>query len=88
MVRRTCDDDGLEAGLDLIGGKPLEHMTVDRTYPLDQVPDAVAYVENGRAKGKVVVTHVALMAILSVFVLGHVGMVLSTGFAKNMCRMI
>jgi NADPH:quinone reductase-like Zn-dependent oxidoreductase len=31
-------------------------VTVDRTYPLDQIPDALAYVENGRSKGKVVVT--------------------------------
>jgi alcohol dehydrogenase len=29
---------------------------VDRTYPLAEIPDALAYVESGRAKGKVVVT--------------------------------
>lgn len=29
---------------------------VDRTYPLGEIPDALAYVESGRAKGKVVVT--------------------------------
>jgi NADPH:quinone reductase-like Zn-dependent oxidoreductase len=29
---------------------------VDRTYPLAEIPEALAYVESGRAKGKVVVT--------------------------------
>jgi NADPH:quinone reductase-like Zn-dependent oxidoreductase len=28
---------------------------IDRTFPLDQVPDALAYVGEGRACGKVVV---------------------------------
>jgi thiosulfate reductase cytochrome b subunit len=32
--------------------------------------------------------HVVLMAILSLFVLGHIGMVLSTGFVKNLRRLI
>jgi alcohol dehydrogenase len=31
-------------------------VTVDRTYPLAQIAEALAYVEGGRAKGKVVVT--------------------------------
>jgi alcohol dehydrogenase len=31
-------------------------VVVDRTYPLAKVPEALAYVESGRAKGKVVVT--------------------------------
>jgi len=38
--------------------------------------------------GGVKLWHVVLMTILSVFVLGHIGMVLSTGFVKNMRRMI
>jgi NADPH:quinone reductase-like Zn-dependent oxidoreductase len=29
---------------------------IDRTYPLDQVPDALRYVESGQARGKVVIT--------------------------------
>jgi NADPH:quinone reductase-like Zn-dependent oxidoreductase len=29
---------------------------VDRTYPLEQTPDAIRYVEEGRARGKVVIT--------------------------------
>jgi alcohol dehydrogenase len=29
---------------------------VDKTYPFANISDALAYVENGRAKGKVVVT--------------------------------
>jgi NADPH:quinone reductase-like Zn-dependent oxidoreductase len=29
---------------------------VDRTYPLEQTPDAIRYLQEGRAKGKVVVT--------------------------------
>jgi alcohol dehydrogenase len=30
--------------------------TVDRTYPFAKIAEALAYVESGRAKGKVVVT--------------------------------
>jgi NADPH:quinone reductase-like Zn-dependent oxidoreductase len=29
---------------------------LDRTFPFDETPDAMAYVEEGRAKGKIVVT--------------------------------
>jgi NADPH:quinone reductase-like Zn-dependent oxidoreductase len=29
---------------------------LDRTYPLAEVPDAIRYLEEGRARGKVVVT--------------------------------
>ena len=29
---------------------------VDRTYPFRELPDAVRYLETGRARGKVVVT--------------------------------
>ena len=29
---------------------------IDRTYPLSQVPDAMRYVAEGQAQGKVVVT--------------------------------
>ena len=30
---------------------------LDRTFPFDQTPEAMAYVEQGRANGKIVVTH-------------------------------
>jgi NADPH:quinone reductase-like Zn-dependent oxidoreductase len=29
---------------------------IDRTYPLEQVPDALRYVESGQARGKVAIT--------------------------------
>jgi NADPH:quinone reductase-like Zn-dependent oxidoreductase len=29
---------------------------IDRTYPLSEVPEAIAYVEAGHARGKVVIT--------------------------------
>lgn len=29
---------------------------IDRTYPLDQTPEAMRYLENGHPKGKIVVT--------------------------------
>ena len=29
---------------------------IDRTYKLEQVPDAIRYVEEGHARGKVVIT--------------------------------
>jgi NADPH:quinone reductase-like Zn-dependent oxidoreductase len=32
------------------------HPIVDRTYPFDEAPQALAHVEGGRAKGKVVIT--------------------------------
>ena len=31
---------------------------VDRTYPFDEAPQALAHVEGGRTKGKVVITMV------------------------------
>jgi NADPH:quinone reductase-like Zn-dependent oxidoreductase len=30
--------------------------SIDRTYPLDQVPDAMSYLEGGKARGKVAIT--------------------------------
>jgi NADPH:quinone reductase-like Zn-dependent oxidoreductase len=32
------------------------HPVIDRTYPLDRAAEALAYVESGRARGKVVLT--------------------------------
>jgi NADPH:quinone reductase-like Zn-dependent oxidoreductase len=29
---------------------------IDRTYPLDQVPEAIRYLEQGHARGKIVIT--------------------------------
>ena len=29
---------------------------IDRTYPLSETPEAIRYLENGRARGKVVIT--------------------------------
>jgi len=29
---------------------------IDRTYKLDQVPEAIRYVEQGHARGKVIIT--------------------------------
>ena len=29
---------------------------IDRTYPLNEAPEAIRYVEEGRARGKVVIT--------------------------------
>jgi NADPH:quinone reductase-like Zn-dependent oxidoreductase len=29
---------------------------IDRTYPLSEVPEAIRYLEEGRAQGKVVIT--------------------------------
>jgi NADPH:quinone reductase-like Zn-dependent oxidoreductase len=29
---------------------------IDRTYPLGEVPEAIAYLEEGHARGKVVIT--------------------------------
>ena len=29
---------------------------VDRTFPLDEVPEAISYLRDGRARGKIVIT--------------------------------
>ena len=29
---------------------------IDRTYPLSEVPEAIRYLENGHARGKVIIT--------------------------------
>jgi NADPH:quinone reductase-like Zn-dependent oxidoreductase len=29
---------------------------IDRTYPLSEAPDALRYLENGHARGKIVIT--------------------------------
>jgi NADPH:quinone reductase-like Zn-dependent oxidoreductase len=45
--------------LDYLGGLIASgrmRSVIDRTYPLAQVPEAVAYIEEGRARGKVIVT--------------------------------
>ena len=38
------------------------HPVIDRRYPLAEVPDAIAYVEKGHARGKVVITVDAIQA--------------------------
>ena len=45
----------LQALRDLMASGQLTSV-IDRTYPLDQIQEAVAYLETGRARGKVVVT--------------------------------
>jgi NADPH:quinone reductase-like Zn-dependent oxidoreductase len=39
----------------LLGAETIRSV-VDRTYPLEQAPDALAYLGEGHARGKVVVT--------------------------------
>jgi NADPH:quinone reductase-like Zn-dependent oxidoreductase len=34
---------------------PQRQATVDRTYPFDEAPQALAHVEGGRTKGKMVI---------------------------------
>ena len=29
---------------------------IDKTFPLDEVPEAIRYLEDGRARGKIVIT--------------------------------
>ena len=47
-------------GVDVIMQKLLEARTVtpviDRTYPLSEAPEAIRYLEQGHARGKVVIT--------------------------------
>ena len=53
MANPSTDDLSLLAGM-VESGKL--KAVIDRTYTLDQVPEAVRYVEEGHARGKVVVT--------------------------------
>jgi len=46
--------EGLEALTDLVDSGELKPVT-DRVFPFEQLPDAFAYLEEGHAKGKVVV---------------------------------
>ena len=53
MAQPTTSDLSLLAGMVESGKlKPV----IDRTYKLEQVPDAVRYLEEGHARGKVVIT--------------------------------
>jgi NADPH:quinone reductase-like Zn-dependent oxidoreductase len=51
----TANRDDLVVLRDLIEAGKLSPV-IDRTYPFDQVPEAIRYVETGRARGKVVIT--------------------------------
>jgi NADPH:quinone reductase-like Zn-dependent oxidoreductase len=34
----------------------IQMLTIDRRYPLSEVPEAIRYLEEGRAQGKIVIT--------------------------------
>ncbi len=54
FVAKVTKDDLAALGDLLVAGtvRPV----IDRTYPLSQAPDALAYLGEGHAKGKVVIT--------------------------------
>ena len=52
LVKPNQEDMGFVAGL-LEAGKVVP--VIDKVYPLDEVPDAIRYLEAGRAQGKVVI---------------------------------
>jgi NADPH:quinone reductase-like Zn-dependent oxidoreductase len=51
----TANRDDLIVLRDLIEAGKLTPV-IDRTYPFDQIPEAIRYMEGGRARGKVVIT--------------------------------
>jgi NADPH:quinone reductase-like Zn-dependent oxidoreductase len=53
LARRTVDD--LNALRELIESGAVTPV-IDRTYPLSEVPEAIRYLEEGHARGKVVIT--------------------------------
>jgi NADPH:quinone reductase-like Zn-dependent oxidoreductase len=53
MVGMNAGD--LAAVADLVAAGKVTPV-IDRTYPLTAVPEAIRYVETGRARGKVIIT--------------------------------
>ena len=54
-VRRTENHEDLLVLKELIEAGKVTPV-IDRTYPLSEVPDAIRYLEDGHARGKVVIT--------------------------------
>jgi NADPH:quinone reductase-like Zn-dependent oxidoreductase len=55
MLLADINDKDLTVVRDMIAAKKLTPV-IDRTYPLSEVPDAIRYLEEGHARGKVVIT--------------------------------
>jgi NADPH:quinone reductase-like Zn-dependent oxidoreductase len=55
MLLAQIRQDDLEFVKQLIESKQVTPV-IDRTYPLREVPDAIRYLENGHARGKVIIT--------------------------------
>jgi NADPH:quinone reductase-like Zn-dependent oxidoreductase len=55
MLLAEIRQDDLEFVKQLIESKKVTPV-IDRTYPLSEVPDAIRYLEDGHARGKVIIT--------------------------------
>jgi NADPH:quinone reductase-like Zn-dependent oxidoreductase len=55
MLLASINDRDLELVRGLIESRRVRPV-IDRTYPLREVPDAIRYLEKGRARGKVIIT--------------------------------
>jgi len=55
MILAELNHDDLALLADLMQSGKVKPV-IDRTYKLDQVPDAIRYLEQGHARGKVVIT--------------------------------
>jgi NADPH:quinone reductase-like Zn-dependent oxidoreductase len=53
IAKRNKDDLEILSGL-IEAGKITP--VIDRTYPLSEVPEAIGYLEEGHARGKIVIT--------------------------------
>jgi NADPH:quinone reductase-like Zn-dependent oxidoreductase len=58
MVLADITQDDLSLLTKLIAEKKMR-VVIDRTYPLDRTPDAIRYLEDGHARGKVIVSVIA-----------------------------
>ena len=52
---KTCKSDSMAVLKEFLEAGKITPV-VDRTYPLSEVPDAIRYLEEGHAQGKIIIT--------------------------------
>jgi NADPH:quinone reductase-like Zn-dependent oxidoreductase len=52
---KTCKSDSMAVLKEFLEAGKITPV-IDRTYPLSEVPDAIRYLEEGHAQGKIIIT--------------------------------